>query len=170
MSPFSLLFSIRGRIDRSHWWLGQFALFGAAMFVMTAWCIIFANSMEWAGLHGQGLTPVNRFPVLGMFTLCSIFFVVAAVTIIWIGFALTVKRLHDRNATGWWVLLYAVPGVLGAVVSSSVLAVASIFYIVALGFLKGTPSDNRFNKDSRMDAALSGSAEGHRLLGSEVIT
>jgi uncharacterized membrane protein YhaH (DUF805 family) len=83
----------------------------------------------------------------------------------WIAFALSVKRLHDRDRTGWWLLwqiliiavavilvivAIAVPkeqGVLWyALAGAAGLAafVVSVWLFVQIGFLKGTQGPNRF--------------------------
>ncbi|WP_280136658.1 DUF805 domain-containing protein [Methyloceanibacter superfactus] len=43
-----------------------------------------------------------------------------------------IKRFHDRDKSGWWVLIGLIP-IIGA-----------LWLIIELGFLKGTPGPNRF--------------------------
>ena len=43
-----------------------------------------------------------------------------------------IKRFHDRDKSGWWVLIVLMP-IIGA-----------IWMLVELGFLAGTPGPNRF--------------------------
>ena len=43
-----------------------------------------------------------------------------------------IKRFHDRNKSGWWLLIGLIP-IIGA-----------IWLLIELGFLKGTPGPNRF--------------------------
>jgi uncharacterized membrane protein YhaH (DUF805 family) len=43
-----------------------------------------------------------------------------------------IKRFHDRDKSGWWVLIALIP-VIGA-----------IWMLIELGFLKGTPGPNQF--------------------------
>jgi uncharacterized membrane protein YhaH (DUF805 family) len=47
-------------------------------------------------------------------------------------FAVSVRRLHDRNKSGWWVLLYFVP------------VIGQIWLFLELGVLAGTPGPNRY--------------------------
>jgi len=74
--------------------------------------------------------------------------------------AIGVKRLHDRDRSGWWiVLLYFGPMVLEAAQNStesgtlaSILLglgafAVSIWALVELGFLRGTSGPNRFGPD-----------------------
>ena len=43
-----------------------------------------------------------------------------------------IKRFHDRDKSGWWVLIALIP-IIGA-----------LWILIELGFLKGTPGPNRF--------------------------
>ena len=86
----------------------------------------------------------------------------------WIAFALSVKRLHDRDRTGWWLLwqiLIIVVAVILIMVAITVpkeqgalwyaLAGAaglaafaiSVWLFVEIGFLRGTQGPNRFGPD-----------------------
>jgi uncharacterized membrane protein YhaH (DUF805 family) len=44
------------------------------------------------------------------------------------------KRFHDRNRTGWLLLLFVIP-------------ILGIFVVIELGFLRGTRGPNRFGPD-----------------------
>lgn len=79
------------------------------------------------------------------------------VPLLWIGLAVATKRLHDRDRSAWWLLLfYALPAVLsnvgdvvggiGGVLSLAGLAI-SIWAMVELGLLRGTPGPNRYGPD-----------------------
>jgi uncharacterized membrane protein YhaH (DUF805 family) len=97
----------------------------------------------------------------------------------WVAFALSAKRLHDRDRTGWWliwqllililavilvVVAIAVPQEQGAVwyalAGAACLAafVISVWLFVQIGFLRGTQGPNRFGPDplgaARADAQL----------------
>jgi uncharacterized membrane protein YhaH (DUF805 family) len=43
-----------------------------------------------------------------------------------------IKRWHDRDKSGWWMLITLVP------------IIGSIWLLIELGFLKGIPGPNRF--------------------------
>ena len=43
-----------------------------------------------------------------------------------------IKRWHDRDKSGWWMLILLIP------------IVGAIWFLVELGFLPGTPGPNRF--------------------------
>ena len=83
--------------------------------------------------------------------------------------AVTVRRIHDLNKSGWWLLLIFPPGIIGIIlfaisdwlellsvvliVISSVLVIIFTFW---LGFFPGTKGENRFGSDplQSIDAQL----------------
>jgi uncharacterized membrane protein YhaH (DUF805 family) len=48
--------------------------------------------------------------------------------------AIGIKRCHDRNRSGWFVLIAFIP-------------LVQLWYFVEMGFLSGTRGDNRFGPD-----------------------
>ena len=53
------------------------------------------------------------------------------------GFAVAVRRLHDTNLRGWWLLFSLVPFVGG-------------IWIFVMMVLEGTPGENRFGSDPKL--------------------
>jgi uncharacterized membrane protein YhaH (DUF805 family) len=51
------------------------------------------------------------------------------------GFAGLAKRCHDRDRSGWFQLISLIP------------LIGSIWLLVEVGFLRGTPGPNRFGPD-----------------------
>ena len=51
---------------------------------------------------------------------------------VWIGLALAVKRCHDRDKSGWFLLIGFIP------------IIGGVWLLVELGFLDGTQGPNRF--------------------------
>ncbi len=87
------------------------------------------------------------------------------------GLAVTVRRLHDTNRSGWWVLVailpYAVVGYMSTMAaldgSTAALGTAGIVGIVALAgaiallvlmVLPGTPGDNRHGPSPGADGSV----------------
>ncbi len=105
-----LYFSSRGRIDRQRYWLVSLPLIGAQ---------IVADML--IGSAGEpGLL------VLG--TLLSLATVIPSAVI-------TIKRLHDRGRSGWFLSIAAIP-VLGV-----------IWLAIEAGLLPGARGPNRFGPD-----------------------
>jgi hypothetical protein len=83
--------------------------------------------------------------------------VAAFLALIWINLALSIKRLHDRDKSAWWLLLfYGVPSILPAlglgnvstnVFLGSVSAGISIWAFVEIGCLRGTAGPNSYGLD-----------------------
>ena len=118
MGVFGLLFGFQGRIKRSQWWLGQLALLGAVVVVFIFWCGALAGWMASKGLTGEKLKEASTGEQLQVATSFIVMFAVIALVVMWMGFALAIKRLHDRGKSGWWVLAYGVPGSLAVLMSS----------------------------------------------------
>jgi uncharacterized membrane protein YhaH (DUF805 family) len=54
---------------------------------------------------------------------------------VWVGFAIQIKRWHDRDKSGWWMLLSLIP-------------LVNIWAFIETGFLRGTEGENRFGGDA----------------------
>jgi uncharacterized membrane protein YhaH (DUF805 family) len=127
-----LLFGFRGRINRAKYWMAAIAY--------TSMMIVVAG--------------------LGFFFNFSIVFLIVAgivfVALIVSGIAVGIKRLHDRDKSGWWLLaFYFVPPLLDGAGKAIGLAIifqiaafaVSIWAIVELGFLRGTSGSNHYGPD-----------------------
>ncbi len=73
-----------------------------------------------------------------------------------------VRRLHDTNRTGWWVLLPVVPFILGALCLFVVPALALVFYLAGLACMillivwyatAGTSGSNQYGPDPKAGGA-----------------
>ena len=171
MTLTQLLFSFKGRINRKPWWLASLGA-GFTASVLTA--------LLEAAAQSSGETIIN--PVTHTFEPTGILgLAISVVGLVnaWIAFALSVKRLHDRDRTGWWlawqllmiavaviliIVAIAVPKEHGALRyalagAASLAAFAiSVWLFVQIGFLRGTQGPNRFGPDplgaARNDAQL----------------
>ncbi|OAD23398.1 membrane protein containing DUF805 [Candidatus Thiomargarita nelsonii] len=61
--------------------------------------------------------------------------IIAPLILLWPGLATQVKRWHDRNKSGWWVLINLIP------------IIGWIWALIEVGFLPGTKGNNRFGSD-----------------------
>jgi uncharacterized membrane protein YhaH (DUF805 family) len=110
-----LLFSFSGRIGRLPYW-GVSILLGF-LYLGLRWLI-----------PESVVTDPNA--QIGIPTLLVA--LVALVVLIWISLAIMVKRFHDRDKSGLWVLIMFVP-VIGA-----------LWILIELGFLGGTEGPNDY--------------------------
>jgi len=145
----TLLFSFGGRINRAKYWLTM--LIYAVVWVIYLVIVVILTS----GLSRDALVIVliGSMVILGFFGL-------------WSSLAVAIKRLHDRNKSGWWLLLFwLVPNLLGMVpnllgslpmsaagtVFGTLVALASfvifIWGFVEIGCLKGTTGPNDYGPD-----------------------
>jgi uncharacterized membrane protein YhaH (DUF805 family) len=148
---FEFLFGASGRINRAKYWRS------AVLFSV-------------AGL----LTAVILFTAAGIAAPLFIIMVVL-VFIPWLfwGFSITTERLHDRDKSAWWlVVFYLVPGVLGQLAKSAwfagaagtvmhhILALAgfalTIWGFVEIGCLRGTAGANTYGPDPLLQARRRG--------------
>jgi uncharacterized membrane protein YhaH (DUF805 family) len=97
----------------------------------------------------------HRFEFAGL-TLALL--VILYIPLIWIGLAIGAKRLHDRDKSAWWLLVfYAAPGILstagnrledvGFIILHVISFAISVWAFVELGCLRGTPGPNRYGPD-----------------------
>jgi uncharacterized membrane protein YhaH (DUF805 family) len=165
----SLLFSFEGRINRAKYWYVSFAGLCSYLFFY-----VFMAVLAWAlgGFFGVTSVNVHIFPLMYFHVsfrdvspassaalLYPLFYAAETpflVIGIWFLAATTIKRLHDRNKSGWWIVPFCVaPSLLYTLLWLDVpLTVALI--VSALGFglalwgfvelfcLKGSGGPNRF--------------------------
>jgi len=128
----SLLFSFRGRINRAKFWIANVTYISLTIAIV-------------------GFGFFFRFETI-FIVLASAAFIAVFVSSIAVG----IKRLHDRDMSGWWlVVFYLLPATLDGigrainvpVIFSLASSVISIWAIVVLGFLRGTPGPNQYGSD-----------------------
>ena len=151
MNVAQLFFGFSGRINRAKYWLGILVY------------VIIALIMASLGYAADQTTP---FQLLSLIINIGVFIS---------GLALGIKRLHDRDKSGWWLLLfYMLPSALfglgaliflygvgseaaGGLIIGVILYVlglaALVWAIVELGFLRGTLGPNRYGPDPLTAAA-----------------
>jgi uncharacterized membrane protein YhaH (DUF805 family) len=151
MNLMSLLFSFTGRINRGKWWLAVliFAIYGVVASIIGT--ILIGSAIADGDFNITTLLGTALIGILVLFVL----YVIVLVSSIAVG----VKRLHDRDKSGWWLLLFfLLPAVLGGIGQSMgdspvglLLGLVSlaiyIWMFVELACLRGTVGPNRFGPD-----------------------
>jgi uncharacterized membrane protein YhaH (DUF805 family) len=124
----NLLFSVQGRANRAKFWL-------VALGIVVVEVILFAVILGGAALSGD---PEQIAAAMG--PVASVVILVFVVIATWISIAVAVKRYHDRNKSGWWVLIVFVP------------VIGGLWYLIECGFLRGTPGPNTYGPDPLITA------------------
>lgn len=102
-----------GRINRQPFWIGSIIISVAEIVLSIIISMIF-------GIGGIGHSLA----------------LIVALVLLYPSINLGIKRFHDRDKSGWWVLILLVP-IIGAV-----------WYFIEAGCLPGTIGPNRFGPDA----------------------
>ena len=105
-----LLFAFDGRINRAKFWAGSIAIW---IISIVFFAIAFAMNS----------------------TIGWLLFVVVYIGVIWAGLAVSIKRWHDRDKSGWWIFIVLVP------------IIGGLWALIETGFLEGTSGDNQYGPD-----------------------
>jgi uncharacterized membrane protein YhaH (DUF805 family) len=110
LSPLQIFFGLRGRIPRRIFWL-----YGIVVPILLG-----------AYLHALlGIAGVRAHTLEGLLN----------AVLLWSALAVSAKRWHDRDKSGWWALLQFVP------------VIGTLWTLVENGLLRGTHGPNRFGAD-----------------------
>ena len=150
----TLLFTFTGRINRAKYWLALVIYLAITVVLIAIGLIMFGNSLLAIGDEETDELVVGLLSRGIGFTLIVL---VVYIPMVISGFMVGIKRLHDRDKSGWWLLVfYVLPGVLSTIGDSLatgglIFAVASfavsIWALVELGLLRGTGGPNRYGPD-----------------------
>jgi len=137
------LFSARVRMSRSQFWLKWFLPVVAIYIVLE---IILVAALASGNSRTVGVIGV----ILLIFSLITL----------WPGIAIMVKRIHDRNKSGWLALAFYVPLVLyyiiiaaggeqnpAAILLSVVVLGIGIWFFIEFGCMRGTVGANKYGPD-----------------------
>ena len=109
MPPWRLYTSLRGRINRRRFWLhGVLSLLLVGLVAMAL--------LEIAGLHPDRAERLVNLLLL------------------WPAIAISAKRWHDRDRSGWWVLVVLIP------------LIGQLWTLIDNGFVPSTKGPNRFGE------------------------
>lgn len=119
-------FAFSGRATRFDFWVRYTLVYIGLMIAVS---IVYAGIMSLIDAMGPGTgaTILGGIAAFGM--------MVVTILLFWITLAVYVRRLHDRNRSGWFMLIMFIP------------LVGPIWLFIELGFLRGTEGDNRFGPD-----------------------
>jgi len=161
------LFGFEGRINRAKYWL--------AVLIIVCWMLFLAMLMFAVGSI-FGLAPHRSFgfgtdDIFGIFDPTSLrslssadilplcFKAIGTPLFLWVYVATSIKRLHDRDRSSWWMIpFFAVPGFYGqfsdrlgdsipAMLVAAIVFVLLIWSLVETCYLRGTRGQNRFGAD-----------------------
>lgn len=113
-----MAFSLQGRVGRGAYW---------------RWAVA---AMIAGGLAGYALLTIAGVPRDRAETLTT-------ALLLWPSVAVTVKRWHDRDHSGWWVLVNLVP------------VIGPLWTVYQCGLRRGTPGPNRFGDAPQTAADVS---------------
>lgn len=124
MTPFQLYLSLSGRISRKtlwlKWLLPLYLTLAALGFLdnLTGGALLATSQ----GNHSSALDALGEM-----------LWMIVIIALPWMSIAIQVKRWHDRDKSGWWMLLNAVP-------------LLNLWALVELGFVEGTPGPNKYGE------------------------
>lgn len=116
-SHFDNLFTRRGRINRAKYWMYNIMVILAI--------VLFIVLYEAFEIGFSDLILLKQEFII----------ILIILPFIWINIALSVKRLHDHDKSGWFFLIYLIPYIGG------------LWQFIECGCLKGTSGPNRFGQD-----------------------
>ena len=111
------LFRFEGRINRAKLWLAMLVLFGL---MMTLGLVSLRSTACSAAPHGLPFRRQDLFKLVDPDACRSLTWadlprllskLFGTSLLMWVYFAISIKRLHDRDKSGWWMVpFFAVPG------------------------------------------------------------
>ena len=150
MNPFRLFLSFEGRTTRRAFWVGLAILIAASPVSLTLATV--------EDPLASAITATRALGIVGFAWSLGLLFALAA---------LNIKRLHDRNRTGLFAVLFYGPAVLEtaaffvdgvpqlaqleeyAVLTRSFLGAVGVWFLIELGFYPGTRGPNKYGADPR---------------------
>ena len=125
------LFSGSGRLNRGQFW------FSILFYIVGALLVAAILALLWQVIPGErgddGSFNVSGVRAIPYLVVIFGYFIVLT----WSGICIGIKRYHDRNKSGAWVLIQFVP------------IIGSLWYLIETGFLRGTPGPNAYGSDPR---------------------
>jgi uncharacterized membrane protein YhaH (DUF805 family) len=161
-----LLFRFEGRINRARYWLATLVILGSMLFALllqAAICLGFGIPTGPLNINIIGISASFQLADEEVTSKAGLFPQIATTLMMllfaWCYAAVSIKRLHDRDKSGWWMIPFvAASGVYGqfgdglggswtAAFLGLAVFVAFIWGVVEMYFLKGSSGPNRFGPD-----------------------
>jgi uncharacterized membrane protein YhaH (DUF805 family) len=159
-----LLFGFKGRINRAKFWLAMPII---VVLMLALGALIVVAGSPFGGPHSLSFDPDDIFSTLDTKSYRALsttdFFRVAPKAVgtllfLWLFVATSIKRLHDRDKSAWWMIPFFVgPGIFDQFAdrlgdsNAMLLGIVSValtsWYFIELCFLKGRNGTNRFGAD-----------------------
>lgn len=118
-----LFLSFQGRTRRLHFWIGLI-LIGIVESIVFSFS--FGSVMNSAAIRGNAFAAASATSGMGL--VGSLLYL----ALLWPSLAVQVKRWHDRDKTGWMVLINLIP------------FIGWLWTLIECGFLDGTPGPNKY--------------------------
>ncbi len=154
------LFSLKGRINRAKMWL--------SLLVILCWMMFLAMLTVATGLVSDGQLEFHLDDVFNIIDPASYRSLswadlpalpvkaIGTALFVWVYFATSIKRLHDRDKSGWWMIPFFVgPGIFNQyadrlgdsylLIATGLVAFAFLLWgFIEMFFRKGSRKTNRF--------------------------
>jgi LPXTG-motif cell wall-anchored protein len=140
------VFSANGRISRSQFWL-KWSLPVVVLYIVL-YGVVF------------GVAAAGN---LGAVAAMGIVIVIVFVVLLWPNIAIMIKRIHDRNKSGWLALVFYVPWIVLSILARTVPQTGStnpvivvlgllvfavgVWFFIEFGCMRGTVGENRYGPD-----------------------
>jgi uncharacterized membrane protein YhaH (DUF805 family) len=121
---FAQLLSFQGRQRRLHFWMVAIVI----VIIQSVVFNIFLAPVYYAMFRGGAAAA----PAFGGGMLIGW---LVYLFLIWPSLANSVKRCHDRNKSGWWLVLYSL---------ASLTVIGVLWPLIELGFMDGTQGPNKY--------------------------
>jgi uncharacterized membrane protein YhaH (DUF805 family) len=153
----SFLFSYDGRSNRFKYWMALIFTFASLLCVIILVTLLFGSGPGKSNFALGELVQISGRPAGDALSWALTILMSGFVT--WTLSAAAIKRLHDRNKSGWWIVpLLIAPILLGKISdrldAPAMATVVDLTYLalclwgfIELGFRKGTVGPNRFGAD-----------------------